>query len=131
MKIKKVIEELKLSSDESKGYFGFVEWRDDEFCIKANDDGLRLFAAEILEASEFNKEGHTQVLNAQEFKWFRDELGVNFIKRTLKTRSEIETNPDSTQKSKWESALLNCLYLVIGYLLIAGVVFTFERIVGS
>lgn len=50
--IKDFIKKLKADSDEAAGYFGIFQYGggSDESFIKANKEGLKLFAAEILEA---------------------------------------------------------------------------------
>jgi hypothetical protein len=49
--IKDIIAKLKADTDEQKGYFGIFQYGggSDESYIKANKEGLKLFAAEILE----------------------------------------------------------------------------------
>ncbi len=55
MDIKNIINFLRSSSNEENGFLGFTEWTDNEFCIKANNDGLKLFAATVLEGTEMTK----------------------------------------------------------------------------
>lgn len=131
MDIKNIIKFLKSNSNEDIGFFGFTIWTDHEFCIRANNDGLKLFAATILEGTEMTEEGQTQGLNPEDLKWFKDELEINFIQWTKKPKNELLKSIESTKESRWGNWILGITFLVIGYLLIAGIIFTIKMIAST
>jgi hypothetical protein len=131
MNISQIIRDLKSESNLETAFFGFTEWTEHEFCIKANNDGLKLFAATILEGTQMTKEGQTQGLNQEELKWFKDELEINFIQWTNKPKSELLNTLRQTKESKWVNLIMTLSFLLLGYLVIAGIIFTIKMIAST
>lgn len=123
--------ELKRNANRNKAYFGFTEWTDQEFCITANTDGLKLFASTLLEATEIEQEGNTHGLSTDEMEWLHDEVEIDFIKWTNKVREDIIKSETKEESNKWWNYLLWIVLLLVGYLIIAGMIFTFKWITGT
>ena len=129
--LKQIASQLKRDANRNKAYFGFNEWTEHEFCIKANTDGLKLFASTLLEATEIEEEGKSHGLNKEEFEWLHDELEIDFVEWTNKDREDLVNNSPKVTESKWWNILLWIGLVGIGYLIIAGVIFTIKWIIGT
>lgn len=129
--LKQIATQLKRDSNRNKAYFGFKEWTEQEYCIRANTDGLKLFASTILEVAEIEEEGKSYGLNKEELEWLHDELEIDFVEWTNKDRDELVINNQKETTSKWWNYLLWIVLLGIIYLIIAGVIFTIKWITGT
>ena len=128
-RLSEIAKELKATSNENVAFFGFLEWTDHEFCIKANNDGLKLLAATLLEATEIKTRGQSYGLNSEEVPWFTDELGIDFISWTDQPRSELEAETKESSKSMlWISIGLTIISLIVLYLIIVGIIYTIKLI---
>jgi len=129
--LKQISTQLKRDANKNKAYFGFNEWTEQEFCIRANTDGLKLFASTLLEAAEIEEEGKSHGLNKEELEWLHDEVEIDFVEWTNKDREELVNNSPNEAVSKWWNFLLWFGLVGIGYLIIAGVIFTLKWITGT
>lgn len=129
--LKQMTTQLKRDANRNKAYFGFAEWTDQEYCIRANTDGLKLFASKILEAAEIEEDGKTHALKKEELEWFRDDLEIKFIEWTSKDRDEIPINNQKETSGRWWNYLIWIGLCLIIYLLIAGILFTIKWAVGT
>ena len=84
--LKQIAIQLKRDSNRNKAYFGFNEWTEHEYCIRANTDGLKLFASTLLKATEIEEEGKSHGLNKEEMEWLHDEP-VSYTHLTLPTKA--------------------------------------------
>jgi hypothetical protein len=86
------------STDTESAYFSFTtDYSGEHGVIKANKEGLRLYALELLKKSVEmeNNPDSTQVLFFEEHEWLVDDAGYNLIwgvDPTLATRTEIRAN---------------------------------------
>ena len=129
--LKQIANQLKRDANRNVAYFGFTEWTDQEHCIKANTDGLKLFAATILDVAEIEEEGKSHALDKGELEWLNDELEIDFIEWTNKDREElVNVNQNQPSYKLWN--YLHWFGLIgIIYLLLAGIVFTLKLITGT
>jgi hypothetical protein len=131
VQLKQIVTQLKRDANRNTAYFGFNEWTEHEYCIKANTDGLKLFASILLEAAEIEEEGKSHGLNKEEIEWLYDELEIDFIEWTNKNREDLVNNTPKEAGIKWWNFLLWIGLGGIGYLIIAGVIFTIKWITGT
>jgi|GEM_PF-2710661 len=126
MDLDKISKHLTDNSIQENAYFGITEWVDQEFCINANDDGLKLFAAKLLEIAALKEERKTYGLNQAELKWYFDELDIKFIQWTEKSRKEILDEIQPFRGTILGKLIPIVLVVILIYLLAAGVIFTKE-----
>ena len=120
-----IVSRLKESANYDNAYFGLVEDVPHEYCIRANDDGLKLFAVELLDSINNNKT--TRGLTPEELPWFDDHAEVQFIELTEKSRSELIEPIKKTKSNDWliKLRLWGGLIILI-YLIVTGIIFTIQ-----
>jgi hypothetical protein len=129
--LKHIATQLKRDANRNKAYFGLTEWTDQEYRIKANTDGLKLFASTILEVAEIEEEGKSHGLNKEELEWLHDEIEIDFVEWTNKSRDELVNNNKKDNSSRWWNYLLWFGLIGIIYLIIAGIIFTVKWMTGT
>ena len=113
--------------DTEKAYFGFEEWTPHEFCIKANKDGLKSFAVELLEVCKSDIDGTKMNLQSGELKWLNDEIDIQFIELTNKSKNEILLKEDTkSHKNILTTVAAGLGLLILIYLFITGIIFTIQ-----
>ena len=127
--LENIIDKIFNSVDDKQAYFGFEEYTPHEFCIKANKDGLKTFAAELLELSKSDIEGTKLSLSPSKLTWYKNELDVNFVELTTKSREELLQPKKKTSSNNWLTYLaLGSGVLLLIYLIISGIIFTIQLI---
>ena len=124
--IKDIAVKLIGDSRESIAYFGIVEENQD-FFIKANKDGLRLFSAEVLYASINDHESKVWGINNE---WYDGSaLEIKHIQLIDSERSNISSNP---AKPKWLQILekLGCgaAGIILAIFIVVGAIMTIKAI---
>ena len=116
--------------DPDKAYLGFEEWTPHEFCIKANIDGLKSFAVDLLEVCKSDIEGTKMNLQSRENNYINNDLDIQFIELTNKSKVEIRSpqKEESPSKNKLTNIALGFFLILVLYLLVAGVIFTVQII---
>ena len=125
--LQKIEQQLINILDDSKAYFGFVEWSEQEYCVEGNTDGLIKFASVLLKCARFDSEKETFSLNPKELKWFKDDMEIKFIKWTNSTIEEMNTiAPVSIKRFSplQEKIFAYTITAILIYLMIAGGIFT-------
>jgi hypothetical protein len=124
--IKEKADKLNGNSRESTAYFGIVEENQD-FYIKANRDGLRLFAAELLYASINDNESKVWGINNE---WYDSSaLEIDHIQLIDAERISIESNQ---VKSKGVHILeiTGCAVgIILAIFIVVGAIATFKAII--
>ena len=125
IEIDEILSRLKESVNYEDAYFGIVEDVPHEFCIKANEDGLKLFAAELLAEIKNNKT--PRALTQEELPWFDDQIELQFIELTKKSRTELQRPIQETKSNEWMIKLgFSLVFIIVIYLIIAGIIFTIQ-----
>jgi len=121
-KLENIITELESESIKDDAYFGFYENEDnqDDEHIKANKDGLILYAVELLKAAnEFNlrhfEKGKDELYGIND-EWFskENEYMFKYIKLINKQKSKID--PDTKEhKETWTDKVFKagCLSAIV------------------
>lgn len=117
---------LKESVNYDNAYFGIVEDVPHEYCIKANEDGLKLFAAELLASTNNDKE-NIRGLTPEELPWFDDHIELQFIELTGKSRAELIKPVQKTPSNEWLTKLgMWAGLILLIYFIITGIIFTIQ-----
>ncbi|HBK88531.1 MAG: hypothetical protein U0289_06170 [Cyclobacteriaceae bacterium] len=124
-----ILTRLRESVNHDNAYFGIVEdVAPHEFCVKANEDGLKLFAAELLDVINNNKE-RPRNLAGEELPWFDDLIERQYIELTNKSRAELIKPTQDTKSADWRTKLIIWVILiVVVYLIITGIIFTIQLV---
>jgi len=122
MDYKKLSDELKAQSFEQDAYFGFVQYVQQEFCIQANSEGLKLFAAKLLELVDSKDESRSSMVHDE---WIEDQMDLKYIEVIDKSQSEVDQVQISRAPSNWYLLRHTLLLLVIVYLLFSSIYFNF------
>ena len=116
--LRAVIQQLKETNLKENAYLGFF-YNDDETCyIKANKEGLELYATELLEASlEMDNrvfiENKKEVFNLSLEEFVKDsDFQFSFIELVHKTKTEILEPAKEEPNQTWKDELAG--YVIIG-----------------
>ena len=139
------IHTLEATNDPSNAYFAFtVDSTGDYGVIKANKEGLRLFAAEMLKKSmllEERQDGETLFFGNLE--WIVSDAGYELItgvEPLYQTRGECRApapeakvieeaiSPDKKERPSGKGCLGTLLWCLIGSLILVGVVKAFPKL---
>ncbi|TBV25164.1 hypothetical protein DMZ43_12700 [Meridianimaribacter sp. CL38] len=116
-----IINQLKEGNSKEKAYLGFFQYgRDiDESCIKANKEGLLLYASYLLEAGleinkrSFDKNKIETFALSPDFISENTDFDFHYIELLNKPRLEIESI--SEYKESWKDKLVG--YVIGGFLI--------------
>ncbi|MEM5565739.1 hypothetical protein WNY78_11520 [Psychroserpens sp. AS72] len=119
--INTTIQRLKESNSEATAYFGFFQYGvgRDESNIKANKEGLRLYAANLLEVSleiderEFKENKKEFFTIPEEWLSKNSEFCFEYVELFQQSKTKIE--PDIEYKETWKDLLVK--YIFIGVLI--------------
>ena len=135
-KLQNIITELEKRNDKSKAYFGFYQYGggEDESCIKANRQGLELYAVELLKAgieieNRTFENGLTEVYGIED-DWADEnaDFFFDYIEFTKKLKEPNELFP--VHKETWKDQLMKVLIMTIIFLLVAFLIIGFITALG-
>jgi len=129
--LRAVIQQLKETNSKENAYLGFFYNNDNsKTCyIKANKDGLELYAAKLLEASldmeyKLFYDNRTEVFNFSSESFFVNQSDIQFsyVQLIHKTKAEIETNKEKLRKPLKSPLIKYCFTGVLILILISTIV---------
>ena len=125
--IKEIADKLIENSNESIAFFGIVE-KNQNYFIKANKDGLRLYSAEMLYASITDNESKTWGISNE---WYdSSSLEINHIELIDEERNRI-TKISSRSKGLQYFEKLGCgvAVIVLAIFFVVGAIMTIKAII--
>ncbi|WP_298952038.1 hypothetical protein [uncultured Nonlabens sp.] len=105
--LKKIVQDLRTHNLEKDAFFGFIQYGGgpDESCIKANKEGIRLYAAELLAASVKIPEKNSIGLQTE---WTYDNGDFFFDYIEISEKIENQEEQEARKNNWW----LNKLFTV-------------------
>jgi hypothetical protein len=130
--LKVIIEKLEQNASKETGTFGLY-YEQHEWCyIKANDDGFKLFAIEMLKSvldSEkvINNNEKNYIPFGFERKWFEGEVSIEYIKPIREERSKIEN--EAISKETFKHRIIKFLFISILVIILLSIIIGFYTII--
>jgi len=116
--LKFIISQLRKDNTEEDSFFGVLQYGGgpDESMIKANRKGLRLYAAELLEASITDSENNTIAFDSD---WTYDNADFFFDYIELSEKIQNEEKREERESNSWADKLIliGCIAGVIALII--------------
>ncbi|GAK74549.1 hypothetical protein JCM19296_127 [Nonlabens ulvanivorans] len=116
--LKFIISRLRKDNTEEDSFFGVLQYGGgpDESMIKANRKGLRLYAAELLEASITDSENNTIPFNSD---WTYDNADFFFDYIEISEKVENKEEQESRKNNKWLNTLftVGCISVILALII--------------
>jgi len=125
------IQNLRNSCSTEDGYFGFFYDDEDDYTsyVKANKEGLRLFASELLEVSlEIDKKESLTL--SKDWHHNNSDFAVSRIELSKKTRLELDSSKKEEFKQTWKDKVTGyvmggvLIFILISILVGAATIFS-------